>query len=215
MMWGVLCFVRHVSIGLGEDGPTHQPVEHLAACRSIPGMRVMRPADANEVAESYRVALTQNDQPTAMVLTRQNVPTLDRNEYGCVKGTANGAYILSDCVGEPQALLIGTGSEIGLCLEAQKTLADEGITTRVISMPCWELFDEQDEGYQETVLPAEVTARVGVEAGLRFGWDKYIGSQGGFVGMDSFGASAPAGTLYQQFGITAENVVLAAKKAIG
>ena len=215
MHLGVIYVLTHDSIGLGEDGPTHQPVEHLAACRAIPGVRVYRPADANEVSESYRAALRDFHHPAAMVLTRQGLPTLDRNEFGDVAGASKGGYVLSDCDGDPQVILMGTGSEVGLCLEAQQTLANDGVKARVVSLPCWELFDEQDEKYRESVLPSNVTARVAVEAGIRMGWDKYIGSNGAFVGMSSFGASAPYQELYEHFEITAENVVAQAKNQIG
>jgi transketolase len=210
----VIYVLTHDSIGLGEDGPTHQPVEHLAACRAIPGLRVMRPADANEVAEAYRTALATNDHPTAMVLTRQGLPTLDREKLGAASGVAQGGYILADSEGEPEVILIGTGSEIGICLEAHQQLTKEGIKTRVVSMPCCELFDEQDGAYRDRVLPPNVTARVAVEAGIRQCWDRYLGFAGRFVGMSSFGASGPFEQLYEKFGITAANTVAEAKAAL-
>ncbi len=203
----VLYVLTHDSIGLGEDGPTHQPVEHLAACRSIPGLLVMRPADANEVAQAYRTLVAIKDRPTALVLTRQNLPTLDRSKYACASGVAKGGYVLRDCEGDPEVILLGTGSEVSICLEAAETLSASGKKVRVVSMPCFELFDEQDQAYQDSVLPPSATNRVAVEAGIRQGWDQYIGTGGGFVGMTSFGASAPAGTLYKHFGITADGVV--------
>ncbi|MDG2015314.1 MAG: transketolase [Pirellulaceae bacterium] len=211
MHQGVLYLLTHDSIGLGEDGPTHQPVEHLAACRAIPGLHVLRPADANEVAWCYRIALQQDRNPSAMVLSRQNLPTIDRNGRGPASGTAQGGYTVVDCEGEPQVILIGTGSELMLCIEAAEKLTGEGISTRVVSMPCFELFDQQDADYRNSVLPAGVHARVGVEAGIRMGWDRYLGTDGHFVGMDSFGASAPAEALYEHFGITVENIVKSAK----
>lgn len=210
----VIYVLTHDSIGLGEDGPTHQPVEHLAACRSIPGLNVFRPADANELVEAYRYALTSAKGPCAMVLTRQNLPTMDRTVVAGAEGTQQGGYVLSDCDGSPDVLLLGTGSEIPICMAAQESLHEQGVKARVVSMPCWELFDQQDESYRESVLPTAVTARVAVEAGARQGWDQYIGSYGEFVGMSSFGASAPFTTLYEHFGITPKDVAEAAKRAI-
>ncbi|MGI9515578.1 MAG: transketolase [Pirellulaceae bacterium] len=215
MRQNVLYILTHDSIGLGEDGPTHQPVEHLAACRAIPGLYVIRPADANEVAYAYRLALRLDRHPAALVLSRQNLPTLDRNVCGPAEGVLRGGYTLLDCDGTPQVILIGTGSELMLCLDAAKQLASEGIATRVVSLPCFETFDEQHALYRDDVLPAAVTARVGVEAGIRQGWDKYLGIDGAFVGMDSFGASAPSEDLYEHFGITVEGIVRAAKTQIG
>ncbi|MFO0901969.1 MAG: transketolase [Pirellulales bacterium] len=212
----VLYIFTHDSIGLGEDGPTHQPVEHLAACRAIPGLIVLRPGDANEVAESYRAVLGAKRRAAALVLSRQNVPTLDRTRFAPAAGTVRGAYVLADAAdGAPDVLLIGTGSELMLCISAHEQLTAAGIKSRVVSMPSWELFDEQDQAYRDSVLPPAVRARVAVEAGLRMGWDKYIGLEGRFVGMNSFGASAPAGTLYKHFGITVERVVEEAKAAVG
>lgn len=215
MQLPVLYVLTHDSIGLGEDGPTHQPVEHLAACRAIPNLRVMRPGDANEVAEAYRVLLNTPNRPTALVLTRQNLPTLDRTKYAPASGVARGAYVLSDAPGgRPEVILIGTGSEVSICVAAAEQLAAEGIAVRIVSMPCWELFDEQDAAYRESVLPPTVPARVAVEAGIRQGWDKYIGSRGRFVGMSSFGKSAPYQKLYAYFDITAERTVIEAKAAM-
>lgn len=211
MNLGVTYVLTHDSIGVGEDGPTHQPVEHMAACRSIPGLMVFRPGDANEVAEAYKAALKHSKRPSAMVLTRQNIPTFDRTNGGMACGTQKGGYVLYDCDGTPEVILMGTGSELGLCVSAHKQLTADGVKSRVVSMPCWELFDEQDDAYKAEVLPAEVTNRVAVEAGIRMGWDKYIGSGGKFIGMDSFGASAPYTQVYEHFGITVEKVVEAAK----
>ncbi|MFO0868306.1 MAG: transketolase [Pirellulales bacterium] len=211
----VLYIFTHDSIGLGEDGPTHQPVEHLAACRAIPGLIVLRPGDANEVAEAYRTVLGLQRRPAALVLSRQNVPTLDRTKFAPAAGTARGGYILADATaGTPDVILIGTGSEVSLCVTAYEQLAAAGVRVRLVSMPSWELFDEQDQAYRDQVLPPAVTARVAVEAGLRMGWDKYLGPRGRFVGMSSFGASAPAGTLYKHFGITVERIVAEAQAAI-
>lgn len=212
----VLYVFTHDSIGLGEDGTTHQPVEHLAACRAIPRLIVIRPGDANEVAQAYRVALPTGDRPVALVLTRQGVPTLDRTKYASAAGLAKGAYVLADANnGQPEVILIGTGSELSLAVEAYETLTADGVKARVVSMPSWELFDAQDEAYRQSVLPAGVTARVAVEAGVRQGWDKYIGTAGRFVGLSDFGLSAPYKDLYSHFGITAERVVEEAKAALG
>ena len=214
MRQGVIYIMTHDSIGLGEDGPTHQPISQLAACRALPELLVFRPADANEVVESYRSLLQRGQQPSMLVLTRQALPTLCREQYAAATGVAQGAYILSDSDDAPQVLLLASGSEVGICLDAQQTLADEGIAARVVSMPCWELFDEQDAAYRHEVLPPDVSARVAVEAGLRMGWDRYIGADGQFVGMDGFGASAPTSELFEHFGITASQVVQAAKTAM-
>ena len=212
----VLYVLTHDSIGLGEDGPPHQPVEHLAACRGIPGLLVFRPGDANEVSEAYRTLMGINDRPAALVLTRQGLPTLDRGTHGDVSGVSKGGYVLRDCEGgEPQVILIGTGSEVPICLKAQEQLAADGVRARVVSLPCWELFDEQDQAYRDEVLPPSITARVGVEAGIEQGWQKYLGAGGKFVGMSGFGASGPFAELYEHFGITAENVAAQAKAAMG
>ncbi len=211
----VLYIFTHDSIGVGEDGPTHQPVEHLAALRSIPGLVVIRPADANEVAEAYRAALALKDHPAALVLTRQNLPTLDRSRYASAAGTARGAYVLSEAAGgAPQVILIGTGSEVGVCLEAQNRLAAEGVRARVVSMPSWELFEAQEQAYRDGVLPPEIRPRVAVEAGVEQGWSKYIGCRGRFVGLGGFGASAPFGQLMKHFGLTADRVVAEALDAL-
>jgi transketolase len=207
----VFYIMTHDSIGLGEDGPTHQPVEHMAACRSIPGVLVMRPSDANEVSQCYKAAFNNGTRPTVMVLSRQNLPTLDRTKFGSAEGANQGAYVLQDTDGTPDAILIGTGSEVQYCLEAAETLAAEGIKARVVSMPCWKLFDEQSDDYRESVLPAAVSKRVAVEAGLKMGWEKYLGAAGEFVGMTGFGASAPAEELYEHFGITAAGIVAKVK----
>ncbi|MEC9094764.1 MAG: transketolase [Planctomycetota bacterium] len=215
MKLGVTYVLTHDSIGVGEDGPTHQPVEHLAACRSIPGLLVMRPGDANEVAQCYRIALNNPQRPSAMVLTRQNVPTFDRSTGGQAEATQKGGYVLYDCDGTPDVILLGTGSELGLCVSAHRILSDAGVKSRVVSMPCWELFDEQECSYKEAVLPEAVTHRIAVEAGIRMGWDKYIGAKGKFIGMDSFGASAPYTQVYEHFGITVDAVIEAAKSLTG
>lgn len=207
----VMYIMTHDSIGLGEDGPTHQPVEHLAACRAIPGVLVMRPADANEVSMCYRAALGDRRRPTVLVLSRQDLPTLDRTKFGDAEGALRGGYVVHDAEGTPDVILLGSGSEVQICLDAAVALAEQGIKARVVSMPCWKLFDEQSPEYRESVLPAGVTKRIAVEAGIRMGWDKYIGVDGGFVGMESFGASAPAEVLYEHFGISVAGIVAKVK----
>jgi transketolase len=207
----VMYIMTHDSIGLGEDGPTHQPVEHMAACRAIPGVLVMRPGDANEVSACYKAALSDSKRPSVMVLSRQNLPTLDRTKYGSADGAIKGAYTVLDTDGTPDAILIGTGSEVQICLDAAELLAKDGVKARVVSMPCWKLFDDQPQSYQDEVLPAAVTNRVACEAGIKMGWEKYLGTAGKFVGMDGFGASAPAEELYEHFGLTPEKVAAAAK----
>lgn len=209
----VLWIFTHDSIGLGEDGPTHQPVEHLASLRAMPNLHTYRPGDANEVSECFRQAITHTHRPALMVLSRQNVPTIDRSAqgFGAASGCARGAYVLKECAGTPTVILIGTGTELPICVEAAATLEAVGIATRVVSMPCTTLFAEQDAAYRESVLPSGVTARVAVEAAARLGWDRWIGDRGIFIGMNSFGASAPAPQLYKEFGITADAVVAAAK----
>ena len=206
----------HDSIGLGEDGPTHQPVEHLAACRAIPGLSVVRPGDANEVAECYKVALKETKHPTAMVLSRQNLPTLDRTKYAPAADSAKGAYILIDAADgkSPSAIILATGSELPIAVAAHDLLSKEGISVRVVSVPCFEWFDDQDDAYRNSILPPSITARVAVEAGIKQGWEKYLGPSGQFVGMTAFGASGPAGELYKHYGITPENVATQVKEAI-
>jgi transketolase len=212
----VLYVLTHDSIGLGEDGPTHQPVEHLAAMRAIPGMIVLRPGDANEVAEAYRALLNITDHPVSLVLSRQNVPTLDRAKYAPAAGTARGAYVLADAAhGKPEVIVMASGSELPIALAAYEQLTADGIAARLVSMPSWELFAQQDQAYRDSVLPPGVKARVAVEAGVRQGWDRWIGDAGRFVGMDSFGASAPFGKLYEHFGITAAHVAAQARSALG
>lgn len=211
----VLYIFTHDSIGVGEDGPTHQPVEQLAALRSIPGLLVIRPADANEVAEAYRVVMSLRDRPAALVLTRQNLPTLDRTKVATAAGLHLGGYVLADAPnGKPDVILIAGGSEVSPCLEARDMLAAEGIHTRVVSLPCWELFDAQPAEYRESVLPPDVTARVGVEMGVELGWSKYVGPAGRFIGMKGFGVSAPYKELLDHFGFTPAAIVAQAKATI-
>jgi transketolase len=213
---GVIYVLTHDSIGLGEDGPTHQPIEQLASARAVPGLSVFRPGDANEVTEAWRVVMARPDRPAVIVLSRQNIPTLDRATYGAATGTARGGYVLLDAPGgKPDCILIGTGSEVQVCLDAAAQLAASGVKARVVSLPSWDLFEEQDTAYRESVLPAAVTARVACEAACGFGWEKWIGPRGRFVGMRSFGASGPAPALYKHFGITPEAVAQAARESLG
>lgn len=204
----------HDSIGLGEDGPTHQPVEQLAGLRSVPNCWVIRPADANETAEAWRIAINRTEGPTALALTRQSVPTLDRTVYASAEGVKRGAYVLAEAHGAPDAILIATGSEVQIALAAQRELSAVGTEVRVVSMPCWELFEEQDEAYRNNVLPPDVTARVAVEAGTTFGWERYVGMYGKVVGIDRFGESAPYQDAYRSLGITAEAVAKAVKSLL-
>ena len=212
----VLFVMTHDSIGVGEDGPTHQPVEQLAGLRAMPNMLVLRPGDANEVTEAWKIAIQQKHRPTTFVLSRQALPTLDRTKYASATGTAKGAYVVADAEnGTPQVILIGTGSELSLCVDAYEKLKAEGVKARVVSMPSWELFEEQDAAYKESVLPTEVTARVSVEMAATFGWERYTGSKGRNIGMHRFGASAPLKDLLKYFGFTVDKVVEEARAAIG
>ncbi len=211
----VIYIFTHDSIGVGEDGPTHQPVEQLAHMRSTPGLIVIRPCDANEVREAWKVILQLHHEPAVLVLTRQAVPTIDRSRYAAACGLARGAYILADAPnGDPEVILIGTGSEVTLCLEAYEQLINEGVRARVVSMPSWELFDDQDCDYRDSVLPPHVKARVSVEQGSGFGWTKYTGTDGHTIGIATFGASAPLKQLLKKFGFTADHIVAAAKSQI-
>lgn len=211
----VLYLMTHDSIGLGEDGPTHQPVEQLAACRAIPNLLVFRPADGAETKYAYAAALAETRRPSMLVLTRQNVPTYDRSRFGSAEGVKQGGYVLWQPETNCEVILIGTGSELEICLQAAEQLQAQGIAPRVVSLPCWELFDEQPEEYRRAVLPEECSVRIAVEAASDFGWYKYLGSRGQFIGMNSFGASAPFDKLYQHFGITTERVVATARKMLG
>jgi transketolase len=206
----------HDSIGLGEDGPTHQPVETLASLRVIPNLLVIRPADANETAEAWRVALLNNKRPTALALSRQNLPTLDRKTLAPASGLQKGAYVLLDPAGKkPEIILMASGSEVGLVLDAAQKLSSEGKAVRVVSFPSWELFSEQSAEYRESVLPASVTKRVAVEAGCTFGWEKWVGDKGVVIGLDRFGASAPAKVVMEKLGFSIDHVVEEAKKLLG
>jgi transketolase len=211
----VIFIYTHDSIGLGEDGPTHQPIEQLAALRAIPGLVVLRPADANEVVEAWKVITQLNHEPAALVLTRQAVPTFDRTKYASAAGVAKGAYILADAKGgKPQVILMGTGSEVSICIDAYEKLSAEGITARVVSMPSWDIFEHQPREYREQVLPPDVKARVAVEQASTFGWSQYVGPDGVIIGMHTFGASAPLKELQKKFGFTPERVLEAARKLV-
>jgi len=206
----------HDSIGLGEDGPTHQPIEQLAAFRAMPNMLVMRPGDANEVTEAYKAVLPRTHGPTTFVFSRQAMPTLDRTKYASAAGVAKGAYVLGDADGgKPDVILMASGSELQWAVGAYEELKAEGIKARVVSMPCWELFEEQDAGYKESVLPSSVSARVSVEMAATVGWDRYVGPKGKMIGMHTFGASAPLKELLKKFGFNTDTVVAAAKQVLG
>ena len=206
----------HDSIGVGEDGPTHQPIEQLITLRAVPGLITIRPADANEVVEAWKIIMTLRNEPVALVLTRQAVPTFDRTKYASAAGLARGAYIMADAeAGKPEVILMATGSEVCLCIDAYEKLKAEGIRARVVSMPSWELFEHQGQSYRDQVLPPDVTARVAVEMGSTFGWAQYTGSKGRVIGMTSFGASAPLKDLQKKFGFTTEAVIQAARELLG
>ncbi|VTS02559.1 transketolase : Transketolase OS=Granulibacter bethesdensis CGDNIH3 GN=GbCGDNIH3_0856 PE=4 SV=1: Transketolase_N: Transket_pyr: Transketolase_C [Gemmata massiliana] len=210
----VLYVFTHDSIGVGEDGPTHQPIEQIMSLRAIPKLILIRPGDANEVAEAYKVALQEKHHPVILAMTRQALPTLDRTKYAPASGLAKGGYALNN-VPNPDVLLIGTGSELSMCADAAEKLATEGIKARVVSLPSWELFEKQDQAYRDSVIPPAVTARVCVEMGGAFGWERFAGSTGAIIGMRSFGASAPLKDLLKHFGFTVEAVVKAAKEQVG
>lgn len=202
----------HDSIGVGEDGPTHQPIEQLASLRAIPGLITIRPGDANEVVEAWRVIMKLQHQPVALVLSRQPTPVFDRTRYASANGVARGAYVLADAEGgRPEVILLSSGSEVSLCLEAFERLTAEGVRVRVVSMPSWELFEQQNQSYRDLILPPEVTARVSVEQASTFGWQRYVGPAGSMIGMKTFGASAPLKELQKKFGFTVERVVEAAR----
>ncbi len=209
---GVVYVMTHDSVGLGEDGPTHQPVETIAALRAIPNLTVIRPADGNEVSGAYKVAIANRKAPTLIAFSRQGLPNYNETS---IEGTEKGAYIINDCDGTPDIILIGTGSELHLCVEAAKQLTASGKKARVVSMPSWELFDAQDEAYQESVLPKAVTKRVAVEAGISMGWCRYVGAEGATVSIERFGVSAPGKTCLEKFGFTVDNVLETAKKVLG
>jgi transketolase len=211
----------HDSIGLGEDGPTHQPVEHLAALRAIPHLFVIRPADPHETREAWRLAILRRKAPTALALTRQKLPLIDRQKFASAEGTRRGAYVLAEAADAnganvtPGLILIATGSEVWLALDAREALQKEGTPTRVVSMPCTELFDEQPQEYRDSVILPTVTARLAIEAAVRQGWDRYVGPNGDVVSVDRFGASAPGDVVLREFGFNVENVVARAKRILG
>ncbi|MGH8320370.1 MAG: transketolase-like TK C-terminal-containing protein, partial [Gammaproteobacteria bacterium] len=203
----VIYVFTHDSIALGEDGPTHQPVEQLAGLRAVPGLVVIRPGDANETAVAWRVALESKDHPVALVLSRQNLPTLDRKQFASADGLRRGAYILADAPGgKPDVILIASGSEVNLIVEAGKKLQAQNICARIVSMPSWELFDAQPQAYRDEILPPSIHARLAVEAGAVQGWHRYVGDKGDVLGIDRFGASAPGDTVMREYGFTVENV---------
>ncbi len=208
----VIYIFTHDSIGVGEDGPTHQPVEQLPSLRAIPNLVVLRPADANEVVEAWKFIMQSRHEPVALILTRQDVPTIDRSKYAPASGLQKGAYVLADAAGgKPDVLLLATGSEVPLCVGAYERLAAEGVKARVVSMPSWEIFEHQPAEYRESVIPSAVKARVAVEQASTFGWNQYVGTTGAIIGMKTFGASAPLKELQKKFGFTVDQVVAAAK----
>jgi transketolase len=205
----------HDSVGLGEDGPTHQPVEHYAALRAMPNLWFMRPGDANETAAAWALAVERRDGPVALALTRQKLPTLPGTPEKARGGVARGGYVLREARGgKPEVIMIGTGSELQLAFAAAEALEAEGTPARVVSLPCWELFDAQDTAYRDEVLPPAVRKRVAVEIGASFGWERWVGDDGAIVGLDHFGASAPAGTIFERFGFTAERVTDVARRVV-
>jgi transketolase len=212
----VIHLFTHDSIGLGEDGPTHQPVEQLASLRAIPGLDVIRPADANEVTEAWRAAMDRHHQPVALVLTRQDVPIIDRSKYAPADGVRRGGYVLADPEsGDPVVILIATGSEVALALEAHEKLIAEGVPSRVVSLPCWELFDRQEQSYRDQVLPPDIPARVSIEEASTLGWERFVGTEGATIGMHTFGSSAPLKDVQTKFGFTPDKVAETAKEVLG
>ncbi len=202
----------HDAMGDGEDGPTHQPVEHLASLRAIPGLVTLRPGDANEVVEAYRYIMQLHHEPAVLVLSRQPLPTLDRTRYAAASGLAKGAYVLADSPdGPPEVILIATGSEVELAVEAHERLRAEAVRCRVVSMPSWDIFEHQSQDYRDSVLPPAVAARVAIEQASTFGWERYVGRGGRVIGMQTFGASAPLKALMKEYGFTVDNVVTAAR----
>jgi transketolase len=212
----IIYVFTHDSIGVGEDGPTHQPIEQLITLRAVPGLMTLRPADANEVVEAWKVIMQLRKEPVALILTRQALPTFDRTKYRSAAGVARGAYILADAEGgKPQVILMATGSEVYLCIDAYEKLKAQGIQARVVSMPSWDLFEHQDQSYRNEVLPPDVTARVAIEMASTFGWAHYAGAKGRIIGMHTFGASAPLKDLQKKFGFTSDAVLQAARELLG
>jgi transketolase len=211
-----LMVFSHDAMGDGEDGPTHQPVEQLISLRAVPGLMLLRPADANEVVEAYRVVMQLRHQPAAVVVSRQPLPTFDRTKYASAAGVARGAYVMADAAGgAPEIILIGSGSEVALVVGAHEVLTSQGIRSRVVSMPSWDIFEHQPQSYRDSVLPPKVTARIAVEQGSVLGWDRYVGPAGKVIGMRTFGASAPLKELLRNFGFEPERVVATAKELLG
>jgi transketolase len=205
----------HDSIGLGEDGPTHQPIEHLAALRAIPGLDVVRPADANETTVAWRTILEHTDRPAGLILSRQNLPIVDRTVFASAEGVAKGAYILAEASsGKPEAIIIATGSEVQIAIAAREVLEEQGTPTRVVSMPCQEWFMEQEPAYRQLVLPPDVKVRASIEAAVTMGWRDFVGDHGEMLGLNHYGASAPVSILYEQFGLTADRVVAAVHASV-
>jgi transketolase len=212
----VIYVFTHDAMGDGEDGPTHQPVEQLASLRAVPGLVVLRPADANEVVEAYRYIMQLRHEPAVLALSRQPLPTLDRSRYAPASGVARGAYVLADAPGgKPEVILIATGSEVSLAVQAHETLLAEGIRSRVVSMPSWDIFDHQPQEYRDSVLPPDVKARVAVEEASTLGWERYAGASGRIIGMKTFGASAPLKELQRHFGFEPDRVASAARELLG
>jgi transketolase len=204
----------HDSIGLGEDGPTHQPIEQLASLRTIPGLIIIRPADANETVYAWKSALQQKNSPIAIVLTRQKIPVLDRTKLSAAEGTEKGAYVLLDCAAEPDVIIMASGSEVFHAVEAFNILQTEGINSRVVSFPSWELFETQTSEYKESVLPSSIKARISIEAGVKQGWEKYIGEYGVSISIEKFGSSAPYNILFKEYGMTVENIIVNVHKVL-
>jgi transketolase len=216
MRTNVIYVLTHDSIGLGEDGPTHQPVEHLAAFRAMPNMTMIRPADASETAIAWEIAISRRKGPVGLILTRQKLPVIDRSRYAPAELVKKGGYVLAEAQkGKPQLILISTGSEISICMQAWENLSSQGVATRVVSLPSWELFEEQPEEYKREVLPPDVWARIAVETGSALGWRQYVGDRGKIIAMHSFGASAPAETSMEKFGFTPENIIAKSMELLG
>lgn len=212
----VIYIFTHDSVAVGEDGPTHQPVEQVAALRAIPNLVVLRPADANETVFAWRFALSRNDGPTALILTRQKLPVIDQGRFASPEGLLRGGYVLAEAPqGTPELLILATGSEVHIALAAYEQLVKQGVAVRVVSMPSWEIFEAQDGSYRDEVLPASVRARVAVEAGVPMGWERYVAPGGKILGIERFGASAPGGIILEKFGFTAEAVMAAARQMLG
>jgi transketolase len=211
----VIYILTHDSVAVGEDGPTHQPVEHLASLRAIPGLTVIRPADAVETAAAWRTAIRTTDAPVALVFSRQKLPILDRSDAAISGGVEQGAYVIADSKGRPEIILIASGSEVQIAMAVRAMLAERGIAARVVSMPSWELFEKESPEYKQSVLPQGAVVRMAIEAGISMGWERYVGSPAAVVAVDAFGASAPGGTVLNHFGFTAENVLGLALDLLG